>query len=71
MKEELQKQIQPHDKDELKTTMQGILRRLQRNPKKIAKIFDHELISYASGKKMTTKVIKGTKSRKSTNHKDS
>jgi transposase len=74
MKQELQKRIQPHDKEELKTTMHRILIKLQRDPKKIQNLFQNKHILYASGKKkrnLTAANIKReVNSRKSIIHKD-
>jgi hypothetical protein len=39
MKAELQKKIQPQNQDDLKITMLGIIRKLQKNPKKVKKYF--------------------------------
>ena len=47
MKEELQRQVQPHNTEELTIKMRGILKKLQRNQTKIKNIFKNENILYA------------------------
>jgi Txe/YoeB family toxin of Txe-Axe toxin-antitoxin module len=46
-----QNRVQPHNEEELKKKIRSVLKKLQRDPNKITKIFDNENISYASGKK--------------------